>query len=417
MPWKVPPVSEQRLALCHVVRTAGRSVTRAAADFGVSRKTAYKWLACFDAACTNAVTGAGATGVNAARVKAAGANATGVTPLLALSDRSRKPLHSPRRTDVQVEQSVLAVRDQYRWGPRKIHAYLRQQAARDAQPPPALPSVRTLGNILRRCGRMDDPASPPPTPPQRFEREQPNDLWQVDFKGPVEVDRRKLMPLSILDDCSRYLLAFEPCDNVTMASAWAVLWETFGQVGLPLQLLCDNAFSTMGTSRPAGISWFDAQLIRVGVRPSHGRAYHPQTQGKVERLHGSAMRELIDFDARRDNTLHFAEDCRRWQNLYNHLRPHEALGDQPPATRWTPSPRKRPPTLPEAMSFYSSGATLRSVASDGTISFGGYQILCGRGIAKERVRIEERDGEVALFYCWKQFRTLSHDQLIKGKSL
>jgi hypothetical protein len=239
----------------------------------------------------------------------------------------------------------------------------------------------------------------------------------VDFKGPVEVDRRKLMPLSILDDCSRYLLAFEPCSDVTMASAWAVLWETFGQVGLPQQLLCDNAFSTMGTSRPAGISWFDAQLIRLGVRPSHGRAYHPQTQGKVERMHGSAMRELIDFNARRDNHDHFAQDCRRWRSVYNNIRPHEALADQPPATRWIPSPRKRPATLPEARSFYAADATLRTVSSDGTISFRGCQILCGRGIAAERVRVEERDREVVVFYCWKEFRTLSQDQLIKGKNL
>jgi transposase InsO family protein len=391
MPWKAPPVSELRLSLCHAVRTAGRSVTAAAAEFGVSRKTAYKWLACFDAADS--------------------------APLLALLDRSRRPRCSPRQTDPQLEQSILQVRDRHRWGPRKIHAYLRQEAVRQGQPPPQLPSVRTLGSILRRNGRVSDDA-PAPTPvPQRFERDQPNELWQVDFKGPVEVDRQKLMPLSILDDCSRYLLAFEPCTNVRMASAWTVLWETFGQVGLPLQLLCDNAFSTMGTSRPAGVSWFDAQLIRAGIHPSHGRAYHPQTQGKVERLHGSAMRELVGFNARRDNKEHFVQDCHRWRNIYNNIRPHEAIADQPPATRWTPSVRKRPATLPEAMSFYPADATLRTIGSSGAISFRGCQILCGKGIAGDRVRIEERDHEVAVFYCWKEFRTLSHDQLIKGKSL
>jgi transposase InsO family protein len=391
MPWKVPPVSEHRLALCHAVRTAGRSVTDAATDFGVSRKTAYKWLACFDAADSS--------------------------PLLALVDRSRRPHRSPRQTDAQVEQSILQVRDQRHWGPRKIHAYLRQEAARQGQSPPQLPSIRTLSSILLRCGRVGEQTPAPNPPPQRFERDQPNELWQVDFKGPIQVDRHKLMPLSILDDCSRYLLAFEPCGDVKMASAWTVLWETFGQVGLPLQLLCDNGFSTMGTSRPAGISWFDAQLIRAGVRPSHGRAYHPQTQGKVERLHGSAMRELVGFDARRDNKEHFVEDCRRWRNVYNNIRPHEAVDDHPPATRWIPSPRKRPATLPEAMSFYPADATLRTIGSSGTISFRGCQILCGKGIAGQRVRIEERDTELAVFYCWKEFRTLSHDQLIKGKNL
>ena len=74
---------------------------------------------------------------------------------------------------------------------------------------------------------------------------------------------------------SRYLLAFEPCRDVTMASAFDVLWTAFAFAGLPEQVLCDNAFSTMGTAHPAGLSWFDARLIRLGIRPSHGRPYHP----------------------------------------------------------------------------------------------------------------------------------------------
>ena len=391
MPWKALPMSELRLSLCHAVRTAGRSVTDAdAADFGVSRETAYKWLRCSDAAPGS--------------------------PLLALADRSRKPACSPRQTASAIEQLVLAVRDQHHWGPRKIHAFLRQDAQRQGLSPPTLPSIRTLANILRRNSRITPPP-PPPVPIQRFERDQPNALWQVDFKGPVEVARQRLMPFSILDDCSRYLLAFEPCTDVTMASAWVVLWDAFGDAGLPEQLLCDNAFSTMGTSRPAGISWFDGRLIRLGIRPSHGRAYHPQTQGKVERMHGSSVRELIDFDARRDSPAHFREDCHRWRSTYNNIRPHEALDDETPASRWTPSVRRRPKALAEADSFYPAACTLRAVNAHGTISFGGYRILCGKGLADERVRIEERDDELAVFYCWKEFRTLSHDQLIKGRTL
>ena len=123
-----------------------------------------------------------------------------------------------------------------------------------------------------------------------------------------------------------------------MLGAWTILWDAFGDAGLPEQLLSDNAFSTMGTSRPAGISWFDARLIRLGIRPSHGRAYHPQTQGKVERMHGSSVRELINFNARRDSPEHFRQDCNRWRSTYNNIRPHEALDDQTPASRWTPTP-------------------------------------------------------------------------------
>lgn len=87
------------------------------------------------------------------------------------------------------------------------------------------------------------------------------------------------------------------------------------------------------------------------------------------------------------------------------------MGDQPPVTRWTPSTRARPHTLPEV--GYPADATTRRVSDGGDIAFRSYRILCGRGIAREYVRIEERDGDIAVFYCWKEIRTLSQDQLKK----
>ena len=311
---------------------------------------------------------------------------------------------------------MLRVRDAYNWGPRKIRAFLIQDAGRRGEPHPPLPSARTCAAILSRNGRLAPPPAPAPEP-QRFERPRPNMLWQVDFKGPVEVARRKLMPCTVEDDHSRYLLAFSPCADVTMASAWAVLWAAFADNGLPEQVLADNAFGTMGTDRPVGVSWFDSRLIRLGIRPSHGRPYHPQTQGKVERLHRSSIRELIGFDARLDSHEHFRDDCARWLAVYNHLRPHEALGDLTPASRWAPSPRKRPDALPEPQTFYPAGSATRTVCSGGTITFRGYDILCGRGITSQRVRVEDRGNEIAVFYCWKQLRCLSQDQLQKRKIL
>jgi hypothetical protein len=90
------------------------------------------------------------------------------------------------------------VRDAFGWGPRKMHAYLRPQAL-------SLPSSRTVAAILKRHGRVDPPAPPPP-PLQRFERGRPNELWQCDFKGFLEVARQRVYPFTVLDDHSRYLL-------------------------------------------------------------------------------------------------------------------------------------------------------------------------------------------------------------------
>jgi transposase InsO family protein len=372
------------------------SVAAAARDFAVSRKTAHKWLAVFDAA--------------------GGAPAC---PSAGLTDRSRRPRASPARTPDAATAALLDARDRFGWGGRKCRAFVLQDAARRGQPPPdGLPAARTCDAVLARHGRV-----PPRGPaadavaPGRFERAAPNDLWQVDHKGGVEVDRRRRFCLTVIDDHSRYLLAFEPLDDKTMARAFDVLWGAFERAGLPAQVLSDNAFNAMGTDRPAGLSWFDARLVRLGIEPAHGGPYHPQTQGKAERLHATADAELVFRDARRDTAEHFAADCRAWRDRYNALRPHQAIGDVPPAARWRPAAdRPRPAALPDPESHYPPGGELRRVCREGLLRLDGCRVLVGRGIAGQAVRVERRDhGEVAVFYCRRELRRLAHDQMIKDR--
>ena len=242
MPWKVDPVPELRTALVHAVRDAGLSVAEAARRYGVSRQTAHKWLSRFDA-----------------------------EPSRPLADRSRRPVSSPRRTPGDVERAALEARDRWGWGPRKLRAVLAREGRAARRRP------RTIAAILARHGRTAPaPASPAP-PPQRFERPAPNELWQLDFKGPIEVARRKVTPLSVLDDHSRYLLCLRPCTDMTFATVEAILWDLFGDVGLPEQILCDNAFSTaknsgVGLSRAStpgfDLGWASAQRICRAVPPA-----------------------------------------------------------------------------------------------------------------------------------------------------
>jgi transposase InsO family protein len=382
MPWSVPAVSEIRLAFVQEVLTWHRPVAEACRKYGISRKTGHKWR-----------------------------RRHHDEPAASLHDRSRRPRHSPERTPNAVEAAVLAVRDRFGWGAGKIRDFLRNQAV---LAPAALPSERTVGNILRRHGRAARGTRGPEAPPQFFCRSQPNELWQCDFKGPVEVERRKVHPFTVLDDHSRFLLALRVCPDVTMASAGAVLWDTLGEFGLPEGLLCDNAFGTQYPSLPT-LSWFEARLIRLGIRPSHGRPYHPQTQGKVERLHGTLEAEVWPY-VDRTAVAAFARDLQRWRvEVYNPLRPHEALGGQPPLSRFRPSPRARPAQLPEVS--YAPGSITRKVDKGGDVSWRGYRILVGAGLHGEVVRLEERDREVAVFYCWKEVRCLSSAQLVKGKML
>jgi transposase InsO family protein len=299
---------------------------------------------------------------------------------------------------------VLKVRDRHRWGARKIRKTLINRGH-------AMPSINTVNRVLRRHGRLlaDEPREAPAT--QRFERGAPNDLWQLDHKGVIEIGRCKRYPLTVMDDHSRYLFMIEPCPDVTATRVWTLLWGLFGEVGLPDAILCDNAFAVR-QAMPGTLTRFEANLIRLDIKPIHGRPYHPQTQGKVERLHGTYEREMYPC-VRTDNDDVFRADARRWRQLYNRERPHEALDDEPPITRWHPSARRRPKELPPVI--YEQGATLRTVGRHGDVSWRGHHIVVGEGLAGEQVRVEEQDIALCLYYATRRVRTIPLDALARAQ--
>jgi transposase InsO family protein len=377
MPWKVDAVSDIRLSFVQLVASKMISIAAASRQFGISRKTAYKWL-----------------------------KRHRLNPQASLEDRSRRPHRSPHKTSVPIEYAALTVRDQQGWGPRKIRAVL-------ATHHDTLPSIRTFANILRRNDRIVV-AKREPAPIQFFERSVPNELWQCDFKGPLEVERRRISSFTVLDDHSRFLLELKGCTDQRMVTAWDLLWNAFDVYGLPDAILCDNAFGSTVPHIPS-LSWFESQLIRLGIRPIHGRPYHPQTQGKIERLHGTLERELWP-KIQRDTLAHFNADCRHWRlNVYNTLRPHEALGDKSPVSRWQPSQRRRPSTLPPVE--YPDHALLRKVSTVGEIRWKKYRILLGRGLIGQYVRVEEHEHEIVVFYAWKMVRSIAKKMLVPDTML
>ena len=366
MPWKAAGVVVLRQQLVQLVRQEAVPVAQACRQFGVSRDTAYRWLARHDA-----------------------------DPGGALEDRSRRPHLSPARTHPDIERHVLDARDRYGWGARKIRALLQRQGI-------SVPSARTVHAILARRGPLRAP--PPPTVlPLRFERPNPNDLWQMDHKCDLEIQRTRTYQLTILDDHSRYLLRLDPVPDRAITTAFTVLWELMGEVGMPTAILCDNAFSTTFQS-PATVSWFDANLLCLGIRPIHGRPYHPQTQGKVERLHGPLQREFVPT-ADRTTLDAYRLDARRWRGVYNDIRPHEALGDVPPAQRWCVSPRPRPSKIPEPV--YLPGSLLRKVSTSGDVRWNKARIMAGRGLVGRTVRIQETAQTVDLYFCDTKIRSIA----------
>ena len=374
MPWSVSDVQQQRLEACLQVRKLGRCVTEVARDYGVSRQDLHKWLKRFDE-----------------------------QGLDGLQDRSRRPSQSPTRTPQHMEQQVLELRVRYpTWGPEKLRHKLLEKGVE------GVPSERTCARILKRNGCIAQPV-PAPEPLTRFERAAPNELWQLDFKSRLYLPgkpRVRVMPMTIVDDCSRFALCLRANQNSQFVTVWPILWDVMGDYGMPDAILTDN--DSIFRGHKGGITGFTACLIRLNIRHSSGRAYHPQTQGKVERLHGTIQRDVLNnHQCTTVQELQCAFD--QFRTVYNYERPHQSLGLDVPARHYRPSPRRRPEKLPEI--DYPAGAMLRKVWQNGSIQLRGCRVHIGEGIAGEYVRIVDRDHEFDVLYGERVIRTLRWDQL------
>jgi transposase InsO family protein len=247
------------------------------------------------------------------------------------------------------------------WGGRKIARRLADLGL-DA------PAPSTVTAILRREGLIDTGAASAHRAHQRFEHAAPNDLWQMDFKGWFATGAGPCHPLTVLDDHSRYALGLEACADERLATLQPRLTALFRRHGLPRRILCDNGPPWGMTNRHAPSRWTacGVWLLCLGVRISHGRPHHPQTQGKDERFHRTLKAECLDLRTF-DDLAACQQAFDRWRSVYNHDRPHEALGLATPATRYQASPRPMPDTVPRPE--YAPGEILRRVRSDGYFAF------------------------------------------------
>jgi len=197
-----------------------------------------------------------------------------------------------------------------------------------------MPVPSTVTEILRRHDRLGIPEGEGCQKRyHRFEREAPNQLWQIDFKSPIITPRGPCHTLTVLDDHLRYNLILHACQKQGATDVQPVLIEAFRRYGLPVQINGDNG-APWGSPREHthGLSKLTVWLIRLGIRISHSRPYHPQTNGKDERFHRSLDCEVL-------NGVSFADHERLllalndWRQCYNCERPHEALGMATPSTR------------------------------------------------------------------------------------
>lgn len=365
MPWKESSRMSSRREFVLLATAPGANMQALCRSFGVSRKTGYKWR---DLYLQQGNEG--------------------------LEDRSRRPVTSPRRCDAELEDLVVALHKSYPcWGARKLRALLPEGTYK--------PHPNTIAAILRRHGCQLAPhvdVTQPAT--KRFEHEAPNQLWQMDFKGHVPLtDQRsgRCHPLTILDDHSRFALALTACSGEDGLQVKAALTETFRTYGLPERITCDNG-APWGTAGHGTLSRLEVWLMRLGIRVSHSRPHHPQTQGKDERFHRTLKRELLNRYGFSSLSA-FQAAFNTWRDEYNLIRPHEALGQQAPVTRYVPSARPFPSTLPAIE--YDVGDTVRKVQRHGQVSFMGRAFFVGEGLYDEEVAIRptDEDGVFSVLFC------------------
>ena len=326
------------------------NLSAACREFGVTRKTGRKWLR---------------------RAREVG--------LENIAELSRAPRRVANKTPWEVEQALLTCRLRHTedWGAKKLVPLLKQDDGIDIP-------LRTADRILKRHGCVQERKTAAPEL-VRFERAESNLLLQMDFKGIPK--STPYCPLTVLDDATRFCLRFAPVQDKTGATVFSVLWDMFEEHGLPIQMLCDNGdcWGAPGSKCPTA---FEAKLMLLGIEPIHGRPRHPQTQGKVERFHGTVKLEvglrLVQ------PTIELARPvCRAFTDRYNWVRPHEALGGVTPGSRYTPSPRKRPDRLPEHE--IPEGALSRKVDDNGCISIKARAFKVGKGLIGQRVVIRDDD--------------------------
>jgi transposase InsO family protein len=276
-----------------------------------------------------------------------------------LVERSRRPGSSPAMTTPEVEAQVLALRAEHpAWGRRKIAAVLRRRGL-------AGPAPSTVTGILRGNGVELGRLSEAEKARGRFEHPEPNDLWQMDFKGHVAMRSGRLHPLTVLDDHSRFAVVLAACDNERTKTVKACLIEAFRRYGLPWRFTCDNS-APWGGGASDRFTPLAVWLIEQDIRVSHSRPFHPQTQGKDERFHRSLKAEAMSgppFIGQNDAARAFE----RWRTIYNTERPHEGIGLMVPIERYRQSPRSYLEIIEPFV--YGPDDQLRTVTSSGRFNF------------------------------------------------
>ncbi len=309
-------------------------------------------------------------------------------------DRSHAPRSCPHRTEAAIEEEIIALRRRFpHLGPRKLLVKLENGDGRRDWP-----AASTIGDILDRAGLVEKARRRrrPLDPPRRvIAAEAANEEWAADFKGWFRTkDQRRIDPLTISDSHTRFLIETRITPQ-TVEGAQAVFTRAFSTYGLPRAIRCDNG-APFGSQGAGGLTRLSAWWLKLGVEPHFIRPASPQENGRHERMHRTLKKETSQPPSANveEQQARFDE----FRRHYNEERPHEALGQRPPAELYDPSPRAMPERIEDP--WYDADHQVRRVRSAGEIKWRGEFAFVSEALAGELVGLAELDtGDHVVRFC------------------
>ncbi len=357
LPWNDTSLETEQVRFIERWQAGGVTFVQMCHQFGISRKTGYKRVQRFE-----------------------------LYGWEGLGDRSRAPRRRPNAIPSAVTERLIAARQSHpTWGPKKLVAWLRAVEAEVAWPAPS-----TAGEILDRAGlvrrrKRRRHAAPWSTP--FAAADEPNDVWSIDLKGWFRTgDGVRIDPLTVQDAASRYLLVCNGLLQPRGPQVRRVLERAFREYGLPWTIRTDNgppfASVGLGSLSPLAVWW-----VKLGIVPERIEPGHPEQNGRLERLHRTLKAETVSPPRATTRRQQRAFDT--FRQTYNIERPHEALGQQPPA-RWYHSSSRSYPSRVRAPE-YEVGLTVRQVRTNGEIKWKGDTIYLSEALRGEPVGLVQQD--------------------------
>jgi transposase InsO family protein len=356
MPWKTNSEQEQRWGFVQKALRAKSGLAELCRRSGISRKTAYKWIARF--------TQRGRRGLQD-------------------KNRSAYQLHN-RPTQQWLDRLRRCKVKHGSWGAPKIHWALQQRFGLLGLPSEAAISRWLKGWRLTRPVRARVQRGPAILRTALSAARRPNEVWTVDFKGWFRTgDGTKVEPLTIRDLASRYILGFDLLPRQSVEAVRMVMERLFKSYGIPQVIRVDNG-SPFGATGALGLTRLSAWWIKLGIKVEFIEPGHPEQNGAHEQMHRVYKAETLKPVAR---TMRGQKNrTKQWCLEYNYKRPHEALGMRVPANHYRKSRRKLPARLGPWK--YPKQWLSRLVKGKGMISLNGRGRFVGEAFEKERLGLK-----------------------------